>query len=210
MEANQWFAPSPTDSAMLLRVSVDGRSSHLYLMNTSTKTMETTSSSTHASPGSKEEKEKEERKGETIHLSHSDSGIGCSFDLDLNPDLEMADSASASASAATLAIPCTPSTSSSVSLALAVAVAYLPLEEQKATYRMPYAELVATNNIHAFPPHPVNPSTQYPYDRVTGVCDNLEFAQCWNTTLSEPILKYLADLPHTWLLDVLRSGYAGD
>ncbi|KAH9215488.1 hypothetical protein DL95DRAFT_461126 [Leptodontidium sp. 2 PMI_412] len=105
MEANHWFARSPSDSAMLLQVSVDRRSSHLYLINMSTKTIKTTSSSTHASPGSKEEKEKEERKG---------------------------------------------------------------------------------------------------------VCDNLEFAQCWNTTLSEPILKYLADLPHTWLLDVLRSGYAGD
>ncbi|KAH9204973.1 hypothetical protein DL95DRAFT_471010 [Leptodontidium sp. 2 PMI_412] len=46
METNQWFAHSPSDSAMLLRVSAGGRSSHLYLINTNTKTIETTSSST--------------------------------------------------------------------------------------------------------------------------------------------------------------------
>ncbi|PVH72221.1 hypothetical protein DL98DRAFT_520603 [Cadophora sp. DSE1049] len=86
--------------------------------------------------------------------------------------------------------------------------AYIPTQEQKNAYRWPNAELIATNNIFAFPKHTIDPRTQYPTKRITIACDNVKFVQCWDSSLSGPILQYLTAIPNSWRFDILRLGFA--
>ncbi|PVH79374.1 hypothetical protein DL98DRAFT_572555 [Cadophora sp. DSE1049] len=85
---------------------------------------------------------------------------------------------------------------------------FVPSNEQKRIYRFRGADLIATNNTYAFPDPIIDPRTRYPTQRVTDVCDNEEFAQCWKEHLSVPIVQYLANVVESWTLNVLRSGFA--
>lgn len=85
---------------------------------------------------------------------------------------------------------------------------FVPSDEQKRIYRFQGVELIASNNIFAFPDPIIDPRTQYPTERVTDICDNEEFAQCWKENLAPPIVQYLASLVDSWTLNVVRSGFA--
>ncbi|KAH9208931.1 hypothetical protein DL95DRAFT_467235 [Leptodontidium sp. 2 PMI_412] len=109
--------------------------------------------------------------------------------------------------------PRSPSTSSSSLLfespsSTSLLSPFIPTQEQKRAYLWPNAELVATNNIFAFPVHRIDPRTLYPVQRVTVVCDNVEFVRCWDLTLSGLVLQYLIGIPNSWSLDILRLGFA--
>ncbi|PVH74859.1 hypothetical protein DL98DRAFT_575420 [Cadophora sp. DSE1049] len=217
---------------MPVRASVDAssaRSSHLDATNANAKTT-TLNIITHARTLSNN------KACIFLRDLYNDSGVSLSFDpgieteiktkrkmADLDPSTPMptapnpttstppfpisaVPTATAPTASAASALPSTPA-STLQSAPTKPVQGFVPSDEQKRTYRFRGVELIATNNIYAFPDPIIDPRTHYPTQRVTDVCDNEGFAQCWKENLSLSIVQYLANIAKSWTLNVLRSGF---
>ncbi|PVH70057.1 hypothetical protein DL98DRAFT_541140 [Cadophora sp. DSE1049] len=85
----------------------------------------------------------------------------------------------------------------------------IPTEVEQRRYRVGNAVLLATNNPEAFAPSAQDSSTHYPAERITTVCNNLDFADCWEAHILRPVADYLNSRHNgnPWSLSVFRSGF---